>query len=174
MELYFLRHAIAVERGHPPYKDDAKRPLTAQGAQKMYRVARGMRTLGLSFDAILCSPYARARETAQIVTRAFALKKTEIHFTRNLAPDAPLAKLCQEIRAHFPKCKNILLVGHQPHLTQLMSYLLKSKNPIPINLKKGALARLSCPAPYGHTQACLNWVLTPSQLCLIHHKELSD
>ncbi len=174
MELYFLRHAIAVERGHPKYKDDAKRPLTAQGAQKMYHAARGMRALGLSFDAILCSPYARARQTAQIVARAFALKKPELHFTNNLTPDAPLAKLCQEIRTHYPQCKNILLVGHQPHLTELVSYLLKSKNPIPIDLKKGGLAHLSWPTPYGHTQAVLNWVLTPSQLCLISPRALSD
>jgi len=167
MELYFLRHAIAVQRGHPKYTNDAQRPLTAQGAQKMSCAAHGMRTLGLSFDAILCSPYVRARQTAQIITRVFQTPKIKINFTNNLVGNTPLEELWQEILTLSSKSKKILLVGHQPHLTEFMSYLLKSEKPIPINLKKGALAHLSCPDSCGPTPAVLNWVLTASQLCLI-------
>lgn len=167
MELYFLRHGIAAERDDLKYKDDSLRPLTAQGKQKMRKGARGMRALGLTFDAILCSPYLRAKQTAEIVTQVFKLKNTKINFTNNLVPGAPLEKLLQEIRTDFPQSQSILFVGHEPHLTEFISYLLKSESVIPIDLKKGGLCLLSQTAPYGQGNAVINWVLTPSQLCLI-------
>ncbi len=162
MELYFLRHGIAADRDDLKYKDDSLRPLTAQGKQKMRKAAFGMRALGLTFDAILCSPYLRAKQTAEIVTLAFKLKNTKINFTNNLVPDAPLEKLLREIRADFPKSESILLVGHEPQLTGFVSYLLKSEHTIPIDLKKGGLCHLSL-----FEDAVLNWILTPSQLCLM-------
>jgi len=174
MELYFLRHAIAVERDNPQYRDDAMRPLTAPGKKKMYHAARGMLTLGLCFDAILCSPYTRARQTAQIVAKVFKIKANKIKFTNNLVGDTALSRLSQEILALPPGSKNILLVGHQPHLTEFISYLLKSAKPVPINLKKGGLCNLSWPAPCNPGDACLNWIMTSSQLCLMAPKVLSD
>ena len=167
MELYFLRHAIAVQRENSQYPDDSQRPLTTHGRQKMHDIACGMCTLGLSFDALLCSPYVRARQTAEIVTKVFKLKNTKISFTNNLVPDASLEKLCQEIHTDFPKSQNILFVGHEPHLIQLMAYLLKSKSPLSINLKKGGLGHITQETPLGEGNAVLNWILTPSQLCLI-------
>lgn len=167
MELYFLRHAIAIDRANPKYKDDAKRPLTAQGEQKMHCCALGMRALGLSFDTILCSPYVRARQTAEIVAQVFKLKSAKINFTNALVSDAPFEILLQEIRTDFPKSKNILLVGHEPHLSQCISSLLTNGNPFSIDLKKGGLCHLSWYPTEERGIAALNWLLTPSQLCLI-------
>ena len=41
MNLYVVRHAIAVERETPGYDDDSQRPLTAKGQKKMEKIARG-------------------------------------------------------------------------------------------------------------------------------------
>jgi len=166
-----LRHAIAAQRDNSKYPDDSQRPLTAHGRQKMHDIACGMRMLGLSWDAILCSPYVRARQTAAMVARVFKLKNAPINFTNNLVPDASFEELCQEIRTNFPQSQNILFVGHEPHLTQLIACLLKSKSSIPINLKKGGLCHLSQEKPFGEGSAVLNWILTPSQLCLIALKK---
>ena len=48
---------------------DAERPLTPKGKRQLRRSAKAMQALELSFDAILSSPYTRARDTARIVAR---------------------------------------------------------------------------------------------------------
>jgi len=166
MELYFLRHGIAAERDCPKYKIDSTRPLTVQGKRKMRICARGMQALGLSFDTILCSPYVRAKQTARIVVGVFSLKESKINFTDTLVPEAPVERLLQEIQTRFPKASSILLVGHEPHLTGCIAFLLNRAKPVCINLKKGGLCHLTLSSTE-RTNASLNWLLTPSQLCLI-------
>ena len=74
MELYLLRHAIAVEREHF-CGEDRERPLTPAGIKKMRRIARGMKAMKLSFDLILTSPYERAKDTAALVAERGAGEK---------------------------------------------------------------------------------------------------
>ncbi len=173
MELYFLRHAIAAQRGDGKYKDDSLRPLTDEGLEKMHRAGLGMQALGLKFDAILSSPYLRARQTAEIVAQVYKIKNKKIYFTDNLLPPASIKDLLREIgdRALFSKIKNralspiktVLLVGHEPHLSEMISSLLKSDKPLNIDFKKGGLCNLSISAG----TATLNWLLTPTQLGLM-------
>ena len=73
MDLYLLRHAIAVDRDTPNI-DDSERPLTVDGRKKMERVAEAMRALDLEFNWILTSPYLRALQTAEIVADTFELR----------------------------------------------------------------------------------------------------
>src|SRR5262245_36346525 len=73
MNLYLLRHAKACDRSKK-WTPDSKRPLTPEGEEKMYDVARGIKKLDLSFDVILASPYARALRTAQIAAEVLKLK----------------------------------------------------------------------------------------------------
>lgn len=163
MELYFLRHAIAVERNHPKYKDDSLRPLTASGRKKMKLACHGMKTLGLTFDAILSSPYTRARQTAEIAADTYKINKQTIYLTNSLLPPSSVEKLFKELRTHFPKSKKALFVGHEPHLTEMISSLLKCTRPLPIHFKKGGLCCLQVTS----TVSVLNWLLTPTQLGLI-------
>ena len=181
--LYFLRHGLAGQHGDPKYKDDSLRPLTAQGKKKMYRAALGMQALGLTFDAIFSSPYLRAKQTAEIVSEVYkfnpstslrsnakhqrSIKNKTIHFTENLIPPASIEELLHEVRARLPKSRNILFVGHEPHLTQMISQLLKSDTPLNIYLKKGGLCSLCITYPLGPDSAILNWLLTPAQLGLM-------
>jgi len=167
MDLYFLRHGIAAERGDPRYKDDSLRPLTAQGQKKMYHEARGMQRLGLKFDTIICSPYLRAKQTAEIVAQSYKLKNKTIHFTKNLLPPASIKELLQEIHAHYLKSKSVLLVGHEPHLTEMISSLLKAPEALDIDLKKGGLCYLSIDRTSKKTMASLIWLLTPTQVELM-------
>ena len=164
MNLYFLRHGLAGQHPDALYKNDSLRPLTEEGKEKMHGEMLGMQALGLTFDAILSSPYVRARQTAEIVAQGYKIKKEKIHLTNNLLAPASIENLLDEIHARLPKSKNILLVGHQPHLTELISSLLKSKIHLSIDLKKGALCCLKIPAALGPSGAVLNWLLTPKQL----------
>jgi phosphohistidine phosphatase len=139
--------------------------LTAPGREKLRRASLGMQALGLKFDAVLSSPYLRATQTAEIVMQVYKLKTKNIYFTDNLLPPASIGKLLQTVHEHFPKSKNVLLVGHEPHLTAMISGLLKSSKPLDINFKKGGLCNVSIDQPSGSTM--LNWLLTSTQLALM-------
>ena len=71
MDIYILRHAIAEERSAAMPGGDSQRRLTDEGAKKMRRAARGMKTAKLSFDLILTSPYVRARQMYEMRWRMF-------------------------------------------------------------------------------------------------------
>jgi phosphohistidine phosphatase len=163
MELYFLRHGLAGQHGDPKYKDDSLRPLTAEGKEKMHRAAQGMQGLGLRFDSVLSSPYLRARQTAEIAAEACKIKIKEVHLTNNLLPPATVEQLLSEITAQFPKSENILLVGHEPHLSEMISSLLNCGRALNIDFKKGAL----CWVTVQKNAGTLNWLLTSTQLGLI-------
>jgi len=137
----------------------------------MRLAAQGMKNLGLEFDAILSSPYLRARQTAEIVAQIYNLKSKKIHLTDNLLPPASIEKLLKEARSVFPGSKSILLVGHEPHLTQMVSSLLKCDGPLNLDFKKGGLCCLSVSLPLDKSGAVFNWLLTPTQLGLISPKE---
>ena len=68
-ELYIMRHGLAAERSVTTVMEDAKRPLTPEGKQKMREIAAGLIRAGLEADWIVSSPLARAVETAEIVAR---------------------------------------------------------------------------------------------------------
>jgi len=162
MDIYFLRHGLAGQHGDPKYKDDSLRPLTVDGQEKMCRAVLGMQILNLEFDAILSSPYLRARQTAEIVARTYNIKNNEIYLTTHLLPPASVKDLIKEARRLFPKSKNLLFVGHEPHLTEMISSLLGCDGTLGIDFKKGGLCCLSL--QQGSPR--LNWLLTPSQLRL--------
>jgi len=135
----------------------------------MRRTVQGIQALNLKFDTIISSPYLRARQTAEIVAKYGRLmnrpylKKQTIHFTNNLLPPATVKELLQEVQKNFPKSKNILFVGHEPHLSGMICSLLQCDKPLTIDLKKGGLCYLS----FRQGQAALNWLLTPRQLSLM-------
>ncbi len=162
MELYVLRHAIAVPRGTPGYEVDRERPLTSQGAQKMESIARGMRALGLSFDVILSSPYLRARQTAEIVAQVLRAPD-QVELSDHLAPDGDPRALLDELKSYGLR-KSVALVGHEPYLSELISVLTTGSLNLAVTMKKGGLCKLTVDSLHYGQCATLEWLLTPRQL----------
>jgi phosphohistidine phosphatase len=166
MMLYLLRHAIAVERGGLEHADDRLRPLTPKGERRMRRIAEGMLRLGLSFDLLLSSPYLRAKQTADIVAEVFKLQE-RLHLSATLAPDGHPRHLLAELGGRYKAQRNVLLVGHEPYLSQLISLLVSGGTDLRVVMKKGGLCKLSAsPLRYGRC-ATLEWLMTPRQLRLL-------
>ena len=158
MNLYFLRHAIAVPRGTGGYKDE-NRPLTKDGIRKMKEGAEGMRRLGIEFDRIATSPLLRARQTAEIAAKVF---HQEIEIWKSLDPSEDPRQLIAALRKSNDK--NVLLVGHEPHLSQFISVLISGGSDLQLEFKKGGLCKVtSDDLIYGRC-ATLHWLLAPSQL----------
>jgi phosphohistidine phosphatase len=160
MNLYVVRHAIAVERGTPGYEDDTQRPLTEPGRKKMKKISRGLHQLGIELDVILTSPWVRARDTAKILADRFGLMD-KIFFTDNLIPPGNFEALVFEIHEKYDLA-NIALVGHEPMLSSLVSWLTTGDTDVRVALKKGGVAYLSSENLYEDGRATLEWLLTPS------------
>jgi phosphohistidine phosphatase len=159
MEIYILRHGIAVERGTPGFKKDGDRPLTKESEEKMGQIAETMLAMDLKFDLILSSFYTRARRTAEIVAEAL---DDEVTFSNLLEPDSNALELIREINDEKPQ--RVLLVGHEPDLSRLVSVLISGGSDGAIELKKGGLCKLTVDRLAFGQCATLNWLLTPKQL----------
>ncbi|HUK82909.1 MAG TPA: phosphohistidine phosphatase SixA [Verrucomicrobiae bacterium] len=166
MNLYVLRHAAAVPRGTRSYRRDSDRPLTKDGVNTMRRAARGMYRLKLDFDLILSSPYVRARQTAEITADVFAAKK-QLKLSGHLASDGDPRKLVAELNRDYPTLGSILIVGHEPYLSELICVLIGCRSGTALALKKGGLGKLSTDSLRFGPCAKLDWLVTPRQLVRI-------
>jgi len=158
MNLYLIRHAIAVEE----YEDDSQRPLTEKGKKKMRNIAKGLRTLGVEFDLILSSPYVRAAETAEILAEVFKMKQ-EVQFSDNLVPMGDPDLLIAEMNEKYA-ADSVAIVGHEPFLTAFIGLLISENASVDITLKKGGVCRLSADDLHHSHKASMDWLLTPGIL----------
>jgi len=165
MNIFVLRHAIAVER-EDWNGDETARPLTPEGESQQRSVCAAMRRMGLKFDLILSSPYERAKRTAEIVAEELNLKK-HLRFSEELTPEGNPKKLVREITELERSAENLLLVGHEPYLSELISVLLTGKTKMEIDFKKSGLCRLKADKLEYDRCATLVWLLSPKQMELM-------
>jgi phosphohistidine phosphatase len=162
MDLYILRHAIAGDRESFD-GPDSERPLTRQGRKKMRCIAKNLKKLDLKFDVILTSPFLRAKETAEIVAKEFH-RENALKLSSHLKVGGDPASLVREINTSYKKFDNILLVGHEPYLSGLISMLISGKKDLSITMKKGGICKLSVESlGYGRC-ATLEWLMAPAQI----------
>ena len=166
MNLFLLRHGLAVDRSAPGYKKDADRPLTPKGKQRLWRVTDAMEEMDLEFDLLLTSPFLRATQTAEIVAEAFELRK-KLTPSEHLTPGGNPKLLLEQINLLDPPPKNVLLVGHEPYLSQLIGLLVAGNTNALIDLKKGALCKLELETLRCGRCATLAWLLSPKQMALM-------
>jgi len=164
MHFYFLRHGIAVDKDDPRVGSDAERFLTPKGVKRMRKAAKGIRRLKIPFDAVLCSPAARARQTAEIVAAELGLEE-RLQEISGLSPESTVDVLLFGL-TRFQNCAHILLVGHEPLLTDTIAFMLTARKQESLNLvlKKGGLCQVEVdrlPPSEGGALRC--W-LTPQQL----------
>ena len=166
MNLYILRHGIAVEPGTPGYEHDSERPLISKGERRLRSAAAAMEKMELSFDLILSSPFVRARQTAEIVAGELKLKK-RIEIFDGLVPGGNPKALIHALNELKPAPENVLLVGHEPYLSRLISLLVSGHADAAIEMKKGGLCKLEIGELCHGQCARLAWLLTPSQMELM-------
>jgi len=161
--LYILRHGIAANRGDPDYPLDSDRPLTVKGIKRMRRISYGMRRLRIGFDLILSSPYKRALETAFVVAREYTAGQN-VQTIEALKAEVLPEEVIRTLLDRFSTCRRLLLVGHEPQLSALVSTLTSGSAGARPLLKKGGLCRLQVDGLQVGKCATLVWLLTPRQL----------
>ncbi len=167
MNLYFVRHAIAVKSGTEGY-EDADRPLTEEGSRKMRKIARGLKAIGVSVDLIVSSPYTRARSTAEILARVLKVKK-EIEFNKSLAPTGDPASFIAEMDKKY-SVESLMIVGHEPYLSDLAGLLISETGRANVVFKKGGVCKLTSESSLQLKTAKLEWLLTPAMLAALSEK----
>ena len=160
MEIYLIRHAIAEDRENWDEPDEL-RPLTKEGEKKMRRVAQGLRALDPEFTHLYSSSLTRARQTAEIVRKA--LKLEDIHETETLTPDAAPQEILSVLN-ELPANAVVGLVGHEPHMSSLLGFMLTGQRGNFAVFKKGGIACLEVTHPVESGKATLRWMMEPRQL----------
>jgi len=147
MELILWRHAEA-EAGVP----DLGRRLTSRGRKQAERMAAWLDRHLTDTTRIVVSPADRAQQTALALKRKF---KT----TDDLAPGASAAAVLAA--ANWPDSPEpVLVVGHQPTLGWVVSYLLAGEE-ADWSIKKGAVWWLSRRERFGAPEIVLRVAITP-------------
>lgn len=160
-EVFLVRHAIAFDRDADKWPDDRLRPLTPEGICRFRKAARGVRRAVGPVDRVLTSPLVRARQTAEILAETIAWPAAIE--CPELAPGIDPAVVVAVLRKQ--PFDAIALVGHEPSLGILLSYLLGGPNvPLRLEMKKGGVARLSFAGGVRPGKASLRWILTPRML----------
>src|SRR6476620_3998024 len=133
-ELYLIRHAVAEERGDE-WPDDAKRPLSEDGASRMRKAARGLDRLGVTVDVVVTSPLVRTKQTAEIVAAALN-PKPPVVTAESLAPDGTYQEIITDLEKQAKRTR-IAIVGHEPGIGEFAARLIGSRHSI--EFKKGAV-----------------------------------
>lgn len=162
MQLVVIRHAIAQTREEfaPTGRDDSLRPLTDRGRAKMKRAAAGLHGLVPSINVLAASPYTRAQQTARIVAEEYG--DLRVITTTTLEPDSELEAFAEWLRTR--RGDTIAIVGHEPHLGTLVTWLMTGIAESRVPLRKGAACLLEFPSRPEERTAQLHWALTASQL----------
>jgi len=161
MEIYIVRHGIAIDREDPKCPPDPERYLTEEGVEKTKQVAKGVAALAASADLLLSSPYVRATQTAEIFAAALDYAKQKIRRTDLLLPGADPSLLFREL-AKDKQSASVFLFGHAPQLDEIIATAVNSKRHI-TSLKKAGVAlielkRISPPI------GMVVWLATPKLL----------
>jgi phosphohistidine phosphatase len=161
MQMYIVRHGIAIDREDPKCPADPERYLTEEGIEKTRQVARGLAALDAKAGLFLTSPYVRARQTAEIFADALGYAKQKIRHSDLLLPGAEPSLLFREL-AKQKQASSVFLFGHAPQLDDLIATALGSKKHLTALKKAGValieLKRVSPPI------GVLVWLATPKLL----------
>jgi phosphohistidine phosphatase len=138
MEIYVVRHGIAIDREDPKCPPDPDRYLTEEGIEKTKRVAAAVAALSATPDLLLSSPYVRATQTAEIFAAVLDYPKAKIRRTDLLLPGAEPSLFFREL-AKDKQTSTLFVFGHAPQLNDLIAAALGVKQHI-TSLKKAGVA----------------------------------
>ena len=161
MNVLVIRHGPAEnpETWNAEGRDDRLRPLTPDGKKDMREAAFGMATLQPRVDLLATSPLVRAAQTAEIMASEY---KCEVVSLDALVPEADPARALEWISQQAAD-GTVALVGHEPHLSKLVTYLSVGTSKVFLELKTGGSCLLECASPAAGSFT-LKWLLTRREL----------
>lgn len=153
--LYIVRHADA---GNPAewIGPDAERPLSPKGVKQAARLAAALVAAGTNVGSLRTSPARRCTETCAVIAAAL---ETTATIDEHLA-DGPTATHVAKLLSRRG-LDALLLVGHQPHLGNLVTELTGIAG---IPVEKGSMIRIDIAAPFTPGSGRLVALVPPATL----------
>lgn len=160
MTLYLMRHAEAVDFSSEGVTRDADRRLTDKGRRQAKRMGILLKRLDVHIDRVVCSPFARARETSELVLRAMGLD-LKPRLLDELKPNGSASAMWDAISP--AKGEKVLAIGHLPSIASFAGALLGSLSNEPLWFHKSTLAALKCEMQDGRKpRVRLEWMASPA------------
>lgn len=158
MKIYLLRHAEAAV-GFP----DSSRILSAYGREHARKLGGFLRQKSAFHPSVLWrSPYARTRETSEILLDAWGGTLGSEREEAYLEPDMNPSEIVDALQALN---KDVLVVGHNPNISILASLLLsgeRGRTRTNFDTCNMACLELNPVQNYGEVGPCeLSWMLDP-------------
>jgi phosphohistidine phosphatase len=125
------RHAEAELADNDSRESDLARTLSTRGQRQAKRMARWLKRYLPKDTMLLCSPAVRCVQTAEALNYKITLDQA-------LNPSAKLQEILDVLASLESSPLNLLLVGHQPWLGQLVTHLTGFSG-AELNIKKGAI-----------------------------------
>lgn len=162
MELYLVRHGIAVDTGEYGVTRDEDRFLSSKGKRRTSRTAGALKKLGCAPEIIFTSPLARAAQTARIIAKRLS-SRPECVEADFLKPAARIAAAVKELRASARA--SVMAVGHIPHLSRLASAILTGdERALDVDFDKSGVCCIEWGGESGRNDgARLAWLLDSRQ-----------
>ena len=169
MQLIIIRHAIAEdkERFAKTGRPDTERPLTKHGRTAMAAVAKGLKRQAGSIDVLAASPLVRAAQTASIVAREYG--GMSVGTVPALAPQSAPSAFAAWLRTQR-NVNAVAVVGHEPHLGTLITWLISGLRDSHVTLEKGGACMLEIEGQPRARCATLTWLLPPDVLAKLARK----
>ncbi len=138
-----MRHGQAM-----PGSENPEQPLSREGVAQIQASAAAMKRLGITLDAIVCSPKRRSHQTAALVSEGVNYPYSDIIQSETVLPTAPAGEAIAFLR-QFRESRAVLIAGHLPSLGEIASALLAGGAPaqVKIHFDNGSLCRLDLPDP---------------------------
>ena len=153
MRIYLVQH------GKPlPKEENAARPLSEQGRQDVKRLAEFLKRIGVKVDAVFHSGKTRAEETASLLVSRMG-PGPKVEQREGLSPLDDIKGILNTVLGEE---KDLLIVGHLPHLARLSSFLVTGDEALPVvTFQQGGIVCLERREEGTWTVV---WMLTPDIL----------
>jgi phosphohistidine phosphatase len=155
MNVYLVRHGDAEKSTFD--KMDFERGLTIQGISITRNSANYWRKIIAVPDHIISSPFSRAEQTSQIISEVFGFDK-KIITDKKLSPGSKTEDLIEILNTL--KGKNIIVVGHQPDISDHISELTSDSGMF-LEFKKSAIAKISFGSRVKRGKGTLEFLIPP-------------
>ncbi len=157
LKIYLVRHAIAEPLATGKYKTDAERPLTEAGFAQAQMVANALKAVGARLKLVISSPYLRAEQTAKVFADNF---NCELIKSAKLSPGVAVKSFIESLEAYQSK-DELMLVGHEPDMGELVSVLVGGSPVFRMPFRKSAVCLVNCEEVPPALSGNLEWILTP-------------
>lgn len=159
-QLFLLRHAKS--SWDNPNLSDFDRPLNDRGQKAAPKMGKAIVEKQVIPDIILCSPAKRTLETARLVIESSKLK-TDITFEKRIY-DASTRTLLEILKAQDSEISTILLIGHNPGMSDLLTKLTGESEHFPTAALAKIQLKIQTWKGIKDGAGKLSWILRPREL----------